>query len=134
MTDRVVGAWFADLLGRFGDDAWCEARPAAEGFQDAPQAACRCPGGRQHHLAARGGAWTPTLCASYPRRAQQDPAFAEAMRHRLATAVALNVTIMTGTDVVGTVAREVALLAGTDARYPGARCSRPVARVGCSAL
>jgi imidazolonepropionase-like amidohydrolase len=62
-------------------------------------------------LAARGGAWTPTLCASYPRRAEQDPAFAEAMRHRLATAVALGVTIMTGTDVVGTIAREVALLA-----------------------
>lgn len=62
-------------------------------------------------LAARGGAWTPTLCASYPRRAEQDPAFAEAMRHRLATAVALGVTVMTGTDVVGTVAREVALLA-----------------------
>jgi imidazolonepropionase-like amidohydrolase len=62
-------------------------------------------------LAARGGAWTPTLCASYPRRAEQEPAFAEAMRHRLATAVTLGVTIMTGTDVVGTVAREVALLA-----------------------
>ncbi|GAA3293712.1 amidohydrolase family protein [Dactylosporangium vinaceum] len=62
-------------------------------------------------LAAQGGAWTPTLCASFPRRAAQDPAFAEAMRHRLTTAVALGVTIMTGTDVVGTVAREVALLA-----------------------
>jgi imidazolonepropionase-like amidohydrolase len=33
------------------------------------------------------------------------------MRYRLATAVNLGVTIMTGTDVVGTVAREVALLA-----------------------
>lgn len=69
-------------------------------------------------LAARGGAWTPTLCAftsaassaADPERQQRHRQARQRLEWLLPTAARLGVTIMTGTDVVGTVAREVALL------------------------
>jgi imidazolonepropionase-like amidohydrolase len=68
-------------------------------------------------VAARGGAWTPTLCAALgtpredpERRARQEET-RERLRAMLPLAHRLGVTVMAGTDVVGTVAREVALLA-----------------------
>ncbi len=69
-------------------------------------------------LAARGGAWTPTLgalTATPPgpddpeRRAVRDQ-IRERLTYLLPVAAELGVTIMTGTDVAGTVAGEVALL------------------------
>jgi imidazolonepropionase-like amidohydrolase len=68
-------------------------------------------------LAARGGAWTPTLCASLggrrddPERERRRLDRREQLRALLAAASARGVTIMTGSDVVGTVAGEVAFLA-----------------------
>jgi imidazolonepropionase-like amidohydrolase len=68
-------------------------------------------------VAARGGAWTPTLCAAVgtpredPERRVRQEETRERMRTLLPMAHRLGVTIMTGTDVAGTVAREVALLA-----------------------
>jgi imidazolonepropionase-like amidohydrolase len=69
-------------------------------------------------LAARGGAWTPTLCALFwadpgedAERRRKDAEARERFRYLLPRAVDLGVTLMTGTDVVGTVAREVAFLA-----------------------
>lgn len=69
-------------------------------------------------LAARGGAWTPTLCATIQPRPGEDPdrrRMREQRRERLAyllrIADRIGVTILAGTDVVGTIAREVALLA-----------------------
>jgi imidazolonepropionase-like amidohydrolase len=71
-------------------------------------------------LAARGGAWTPTLCAftEAPPTAEDDPErfrryheARERLHDLLPTAAGLGITIMTGTDVVGTVVREVELLA-----------------------
>ncbi len=68
-------------------------------------------------LAARGVAWTPTLCAALgtPRDTAEGLARQQEIRERMQTllplAHRLGVTIMTGTDVAGTVAREVALLA-----------------------
>jgi imidazolonepropionase-like amidohydrolase len=69
-------------------------------------------------LAARGGAWTPTLCAftadpptvDEPERQERYQRARDRLSHLLPVAADLGVTIMTGTDVVGTVAREVALL------------------------
>jgi len=69
-------------------------------------------------LAQRGGAWTPTLCAVTANAPSVDDPERHAqylqLRERLATllplAVKLGVTVMTGTDVVGTIAREVTLL------------------------
>lgn len=69
-------------------------------------------------LAARGGAWTPTLCAVLGARAGETPARREQrreqeerLRYLLPRAASHGVTVMTGTDVDGTIAREVALLA-----------------------
>lgn len=69
-------------------------------------------------LAARGGAWTPTLCATIgahphdsPERRQQSMERRERLSYLLPFAAGHGVTIMTGTDVVGTIPREVALLA-----------------------
>jgi imidazolonepropionase-like amidohydrolase len=62
-------------------------------------------------LGARGGAWTPTLCAVLQNRNSPDPAvrarvgeLRERLRDCLPYAVA-------GTDIVGTIADEIALLA-----------------------
>jgi imidazolonepropionase-like amidohydrolase len=69
-------------------------------------------------LGARGGAWTPTLCATLQNRDSPDPAArarAGALRERLRDclpyAVAHGVRVLAGTDVVGTIAEEIALLA-----------------------
>jgi imidazolonepropionase-like amidohydrolase len=70
-------------------------------------------------LAARGGAWTPTLCATTsPRGSDDTPArqtarleLRERLHYLLPKAAACGLTIMTGTDVVGSIPREVALLA-----------------------
>jgi imidazolonepropionase-like amidohydrolase len=70
-------------------------------------------------LGARGGAWTPTLCAVLGKRDSPDPAARarageqrERLRDRLAYAVAHGVRVLAGTDIVGTIAEEIALLAG----------------------
>ena len=70
-------------------------------------------------LGARGGAWTPTLCAftaaappaDDPEQRERYLRARERLGWLLPAAADLGVTIMTGSDVVGTVAREVALLA-----------------------
>ena len=66
-------------------------------------------------LAARGGAWTPTLCATTgPPGSDDTPArleLRERLRYLLPKAAECGLTIMTGTDVVGSIPREVALLA-----------------------
>ena len=69
-------------------------------------------------LAARGGAWTPTLCATTGPRDGDTPArqkarleLRERLRYLLPKAAGCGLTIMTGTDVVGSIPREVALLA-----------------------
>jgi imidazolonepropionase-like amidohydrolase len=69
-------------------------------------------------LAARGAAWTPTLCAltanppppGEPERLERYQRMRQRLSELLPMAIDLGVTVMTGTDVVGTVAREVALL------------------------
>lgn len=68
-------------------------------------------------LAAAHGAWTPTLCASVGVMRRGDDAArrqaaeqSERFRTLLPLAVELGVTVMTGSDVVGSVAQEVALL------------------------
>ncbi|MGH3241335.1 MAG: amidohydrolase family protein [Spirillospora sp.] len=68
-------------------------------------------------LAKRDGAWTPTLCASIVERPGEDPdrrrrrmERRERIGHLLRLARSLNLTILTGTDVVGSMAGEVALL------------------------
>jgi imidazolonepropionase-like amidohydrolase len=69
-------------------------------------------------LAARGGAWTPTLCAftsitppaDEPERFERYQRARERMVDLLPVAARLGVTVMAGTDTAGTVAREVALL------------------------
>ena len=70
-------------------------------------------------LGARGGAWTPTLCAMLQNRNSPDPAvrarvgeLRERLRDCLPYAVAHGVRVLAGTDVVGTIADEIALLAG----------------------
>jgi imidazolonepropionase-like amidohydrolase len=69
-------------------------------------------------LAARGGAWTPTLCATIGPRPGEDPARRKQRLERgerlgflLSRAAGRGLTIMTGTDVDGSIPREVALLA-----------------------
>jgi imidazolonepropionase-like amidohydrolase len=68
-------------------------------------------------LAGRGGAWTPTLCAAIDPRPDDDEERRERRRRRrarvgqlLVAADRLGVTILAGSDVVGTIPREVALL------------------------
>jgi len=70
-------------------------------------------------LGSRGGAWTPTLCAVLQNRDSTDPAvrartgeLRERLRDRLPYAVARGVRVLAGTDIVGTIAQEIALLAG----------------------
>ena len=70
-------------------------------------------------LGARGGAWTPTLCAALQDRDSPDPAvrarvgeLRERLRDLLPYAVAHGVRVLAGTDVVGTIADEITLLAG----------------------
>lgn len=69
-------------------------------------------------LGLRGGAWTPTLCAVLQNRDSPDPAvrgrigeLRERLRDCLPYAVAHGVRVLAGTDVVGTMAGEIALLA-----------------------
>ena len=69
-------------------------------------------------LGARGGAWTPTLCAVLYNRDSPDPGvrtrmgeLRERLRDCLPFAVARGVRVLAGTDVVGTIADEIALLA-----------------------
>jgi imidazolonepropionase-like amidohydrolase len=69
-------------------------------------------------LGARGGAWTPTLCAVLRHRDSPDPEvrkrtgeLRERLRDHLPYAVAHGVRVLAGTDVVGTIADEIALLA-----------------------
>ena len=68
-------------------------------------------------LAAAGGAWTPTLCAGIgAMRRGTDAARrwaaeqSERYRTLIPRAVELGVTVMTGSDVVGSVAEEIGLL------------------------
>ena len=68
-------------------------------------------------LGARGGAWTPTLCAVLHNRDSSDPEIRkrtdelrERLRDHLPYAVAHGVRVLAGTDVVGTIADEIALL------------------------
>ncbi|WP_165964527.1 amidohydrolase family protein [Actinomadura sp. KC216] len=68
-------------------------------------------------LAARGGAWTPTLCAVLAPAPADDPARRrrlaerrERLVHLLDEAVRHRVTVLAGTDVVGNLPREVRLL------------------------
>jgi len=69
-------------------------------------------------LGARGGAWTPTLCAMLANRDSPDPEvrkpvdeLRERLRDCLPYAVAHGVRVLAGTDVVGTIADEITLLA-----------------------
>jgi imidazolonepropionase-like amidohydrolase len=71
-----------------------------------------------HVLGARGTAWTPTLCAALqlpdaaPEPAKQRAqAYRERLRELLPLAQRLGVPILTGSDAVGSVAREIRLLA-----------------------
>jgi imidazolonepropionase-like amidohydrolase len=70
-------------------------------------------------LGARGGAWTPTLCAVLENRDSPDPEtrarvgeLRARLRDCLPYAVAHGVRVLAGTDVVGTIAAEIGLLAG----------------------
>lgn len=69
-------------------------------------------------LGARGGAWTPTLCAVLQGRNSDDPdrrkrtgELQERLRDGLPYALTQGVRILAGTDVVGTIDGEIALLA-----------------------
>ncbi|MGP4029085.1 amidohydrolase family protein [Actinomadura sp. 3N407] len=68
-------------------------------------------------LAGRGGAWTPTLCAAIAPRPGEDAdrrrrrmRRREHFEHLIRAAVENGARILVGTDVVGSVAEEVALL------------------------
>lgn len=68
-------------------------------------------------LAAQGGAWTPTLCAGIEPRPDEDlerrkrrSQRRERLEHLLPIAADLGVTIMAGTDVVGSITREITLM------------------------
>ncbi|WP_049797482.1 amidohydrolase family protein [Kribbella flavida] len=69
-------------------------------------------------LAARGGAWTPTLCASVSGRPGESQEQIDRRRARsrhltgmLELATQYGVTVLAGSDVVGSIPREIALLA-----------------------
>jgi imidazolonepropionase-like amidohydrolase len=71
-------------------------------------------------MAARGVAWTPTLCAvtsavddaaAPPAARDRARAARDRLRELLPRAVSLGVPVLAGTDVVGSLPREVALLA-----------------------
>lgn len=69
-------------------------------------------------LGARGGAWTPTLAAitdpgpdATDRRRRYAEEASERLRQLLPLAVASGVTVLAGTDLCGSVAHEIALLA-----------------------
>jgi len=68
-------------------------------------------------MAARGTAWTPTLCAvlsaapdAPPERLRVVADRRERFTHLLPYAIARGVPVLTGSDVVGTIPREIALL------------------------
>ncbi|WP_432943248.1 amidohydrolase family protein [Kribbella sp. CA-253562] len=68
-------------------------------------------------LGRRGGAWTPTLCASIgghpdetPERRERRLTTAKYLTSMLELAHEYGVTVLTGSDVVGSVAREIELL------------------------
>ncbi len=68
-------------------------------------------------MAARGTAWTPTLCAVLSAAADAPPERRRVVAERrerfgslLPHAVARGVPVLTGSDVVGTIPREIALL------------------------
>jgi len=68
-------------------------------------------------LGARGGAWTPTLCASVgprpgstPEQVKRRQAKSEYLASMLPLADRYGVRVLTGSDVVGTVAAEIDLL------------------------
>jgi imidazolonepropionase-like amidohydrolase len=72
-------------------------------------------------MAARGTGWTPTCCALFalaadpdlpPQRRQMLETAKERMAELLPYAVARGVPVLAGTDVAGSMAREVALLSG----------------------
>jgi imidazolonepropionase-like amidohydrolase len=86
-------------------------------------------------LGARGGAWTPTLCAMLRNRDSADPAararageLRERLRDCLPYAAAAGVRVLAGTDIVGTIAEEIALLAGH-----GLTVEQAIAAAGSSA-
>jgi imidazolonepropionase-like amidohydrolase len=69
-------------------------------------------------MAIRGTAWTPTLCATTflpddpsPERVRSKSEIRERLRTLLPLAVRLGVPVLAGTDVRGSISREVALLA-----------------------
>jgi imidazolonepropionase-like amidohydrolase len=63
-------------------------------------------------MSRRGTAWTPTLCAALPSGDSAEIAERRAMfQELLPAAVRLGVPVLTGSDVVGSIPREVALLA-----------------------
>jgi imidazolonepropionase-like amidohydrolase len=63
-------------------------------------------------MSRRGTAWTPTLCAALSTGVSADIAERRAMfQELLPAAVRLGVPVLTGSDVVGSIPREVALLA-----------------------
>lgn len=68
-------------------------------------------------LGSRGGAWTPTLMSFAATQESADPALkaglaehVERLRFLLRAAIDRGVTVMTGSDIVGSVAEEIALL------------------------
>ncbi|MGW6280522.1 amidohydrolase family protein [Kribbella sp. NPDC055071] len=68
-------------------------------------------------LGARGGAWTPTMCASVekepgdtPEREKRRQARSDYLASVLPLAAQYGVRVLTGSDIVGTVAREMELL------------------------
>lgn len=72
-----------------------------------------------HEMARRGVAWTPTLCALFgaledpntpPERREPLSNARESLNQLLPEAVRLGVPVLAGTDVAGTIAREVVLL------------------------
>lgn len=86
-------------------------------------------------LGARGGAWTPTLCAMLQTRNSPDPErrrraaeLSERLRDLLPYAAGHGVRVLAGTDVAGTIAGEIALLAAH-----GLTADQAIAAAGSSA-
>ncbi|GAC1443859.1 MAG: amidohydrolase family protein [Mycobacteriales bacterium] len=86
-------------------------------------------------MAQRGVAWTPTLCALFgllddstisPERRESLLHTRDHLTEQLPEAVRLGVPVLAGTDVAGTLAREVALLArfGIDPKHALAAASQ----------